>query len=160
MDAAQNTGSNQASELEVLWPGIVDSLPPNQRVWLASSKPLMLAESTAVVAVPNEFTRNQLEGRLRTRIEDTLSERLGKPVRLAVSVDPTLERRRVARPAGPHATPAWSAVPGPPPARGTRSGRLRRIDRRASLDDPPSTPSAARHDVRPDAAPTSADKST
>ena len=60
-------------------------------MWLTSSKPLMLAESTAVVAVPNEFTRNQLEGRLRTRIEDTLSERLGKPVRLAVSVDPTLE---------------------------------------------------------------------
>ena len=51
----------------------------------------MLAENTAVVAVPNEFTRNQLEGRLRTRIEDTLSERLGKPVRLAVSVDETLE---------------------------------------------------------------------
>jgi chromosomal replication initiator protein len=92
VDAGQNTGANQASELEVLWPGIVDSLPPNQRVWLTSSKPLMLAESTAVVAVPNEFTRNQLEGRLRTRIEDTLSERLGKPVRLAVSVDPSLER--------------------------------------------------------------------
>ena len=99
---AQGTGTNpgstgsgaekpQASQLEVLWPGIVDNLPPNQRVWLTSSKPLMLAENTAVVAVPNEFTRNQLEGRLRTRIEDTLSERLGKPVRLAVSVDPTLE---------------------------------------------------------------------
>ena len=91
MDAAQNTGHHQGSRLEVLWPGIVDSLPPNQRVWLASSKPLMLAENTAVVAVPNEFTRNQLEGRLRTRIEDTLSERLGKPVRLAVSVDPDLD---------------------------------------------------------------------
>ena len=91
MDAAQNTGHNQGSRLEVLWPGIVDSLPPNQRVWLASSKPLMLAENTAVVAVPNEFTRNQLEGRLRTRIEDTLSEQLGKPVRLAVSVDPDLD---------------------------------------------------------------------
>jgi chromosomal replication initiator protein len=69
----------------------VDSLPPNQRVWLSASKPLMLAENTAVVAVPNEFTRNQLEGRLRTRIEDTLSEHLGRPVRLAVSVDPELE---------------------------------------------------------------------
>ena len=102
MDSAHGTGTSpgstgsgaekpQASQLEVLWPGIVDNLPPNQRVWLTSSKPLMLAENTAVVAVPNEFTRNQLEGRLRTRIEDTLSERLGKPVRLAVSVDPTLE---------------------------------------------------------------------
>jgi chromosomal replication initiator protein len=120
VDAAQNTGSNQASELEVLWPGIVDSLPPNQRVWLTSSKPLMLAESTAVVAVPNEFTRNQLEGRLRTRIEDTLSERLGKPVRLAVSVDPTLERavsdqRGTAHPGlttGPGATPGTGAFAG------------------------------------------------
>ncbi len=92
MDAQHNPGLNQASELEVLWPGIVENLPPNQRVWLTTSKPLMLAESTAVVAVPNEFTRNQLEGRLRTRIEDTLSERLGKPVRLAVSVDPALEQ--------------------------------------------------------------------
>ncbi len=84
-------GSHRAVQLEVLWPGIVDNLPPNQRVWLAASKPLMLAENTAVVAVPDEFTRNQLEGRLRTRIEDALSDRLGKPVRLAVSVDPTLE---------------------------------------------------------------------
>ncbi len=118
---AHNTGSNQATELEVLWPGIVDSLPPNQRVWLASSKPLMLAESTAVVAVPNEFTRNQLEGRLRTRIEDTLSERLGKPVRLAVSVDPTLEPAPEAQPApsppgltsGPGATRGAGGMPGP-----------------------------------------------
>ncbi len=106
MDSTQGTGSigsagtpttgaggeqPHTSQLEALWPGIVDNLPPNQRVWLTHSKPLMLAENTAVVAVPNEFTRNQLEGRLRTRIEDTLSERLGKPVRLAVSVDPELE---------------------------------------------------------------------
>ncbi len=96
VDAGQNTGSaetgdNQANGLEALWPGIVESLPPNQRVWLAASKPLMLAQNTAVVAVPNEFTRNQLEGRMRTRIEDTLSELLGKPVRLAVSIDPALE---------------------------------------------------------------------
>ena len=101
----------QASQLEVLWPGIVDNLPPNQRVWLTSSKPLMLAENTAVVAVPNEFTRNQLEGRLRTRIEDTLSDRLGKPVRLAVSVDPTLER------AGHDAQGQLPGVAGPGPAR-------------------------------------------
>jgi chromosomal replication initiator protein len=121
VDPTQSTGGNQASELEVLWPGVVDSLPPNQRVWLASSKPLMLAESTAVVAVPNEFTRNQLEGRLRTRIEDTLSERLGKPVRLAVSVDPTLERpmgdpptpTQPAVTSGPGATRGAGGMPGP-----------------------------------------------
>ncbi|WP_460814171.1 chromosomal replication initiator protein DnaA [Nocardioides korecus] len=85
-------GREQAPvDLVALWPGVVDGLPPNQRVWLSSSKPLMLAENTAVVAVPNEFTRTQLEGRLRIRIEDALSDRIGRPVRLAVSVDPALE---------------------------------------------------------------------
>lgn len=128
MDAAQGTGSNssttrsngenpQASKLEVLWPGIVDNLPPNQRVWLAASKPLMLAENTAVVAVPNEFTRNQLEGRLRTRIEDTLSERLGKPVRLAVSVDETLERAVH----DPHTPQAHAALHDEPGSRGSET---------------------------------------
>jgi chromosomal replication initiator protein len=77
-------------ELDVLWPAILDSLAPNQRVWLASSKPVMLAESTAVIAVPNEFTRTQLEGRLRTRLEDALSDSLNKPIRIAVTVDDTL----------------------------------------------------------------------
>jgi chromosomal replication initiator protein len=86
-------------ELDVLWPAILDSLAPNQRVWLASSKPVMLAESTAVIAVPNEFTRTQLEGRLRTRLEDALSDSLNKPIRIAVTVDDTLA------PADPGASP-------------------------------------------------------
>ncbi|HEX7716224.1 MAG TPA: chromosomal replication initiator protein DnaA [Marmoricola sp.] len=73
-----------------MWPAILDSLAPNQRVWLASSKPVMLAESTAVIAVPNEFTRTQLEGRLRTRLEDALSDSLNRPIRIAVTVDDTL----------------------------------------------------------------------
>jgi chromosomal replication initiator protein len=86
------TGSNGSTgrELDALWPTILDSLAPNQRVWLASSKPVMLAESTAVIAVPNEFTRTQLEGRLRTRLEDALSDSLNRPIRIAVSVDESL----------------------------------------------------------------------
>jgi chromosomal replication initiator protein len=86
----------------VLWPAILDSLAPNQRVWLASSKPVMLAESTAVIAVPNEFTRTQLEGRLRTRLEDALSDSLNKPIRIAVTVDDTLAPAEPGSEAGPH----------------------------------------------------------
>jgi chromosomal replication initiator protein len=44
-----------------------------------------------VVSVPDDFTKARLEGRLRTWLEDTLGSRLGYPVRLAVSVDPTLD---------------------------------------------------------------------
>ncbi|HEY6932701.1 MAG TPA: chromosomal replication initiator protein DnaA [Marmoricola sp.] len=88
--------SNPArDELARLWPLIIENLAPNHRVWLTASQPVMLAENTAVIAVPNEFTRNQLEGRLRTRLEDSLSERLGKPIRIAVSVDETLDQRPV-----------------------------------------------------------------
>ncbi|MFL6172040.1 MAG: DnaA ATPase domain-containing protein, partial [Marmoricola sp.] len=55
----------------------------------------MLAESTAVIAVPNEFTRTQLEGRLRTRLEDALSDSLNRPIRIAVSVDESLPPAQV-----------------------------------------------------------------
>nr|WP_246000290.1 chromosomal replication initiator protein DnaA [Nocardioides pocheonensis] len=95
-----------------MWPAILDSLAPNQRVWLASSKPVMLAESTAVIAVPNEFTRTQLEGRLRTRLEDALSDSLNRPIRIAVSVDETL--------APPEGSPE-AGVPSAPDQAMTRS---------------------------------------
>ncbi|RYZ16853.1 MAG: AAA family ATPase, partial [Myxococcaceae bacterium] len=78
------------SRLTEVWPGIVNNLEPQQRAWLTTSRPVMLAESTAVIAVPNEFTRNQLEGRLRTRLEDALSDAIGQPLRIAVSVDEAL----------------------------------------------------------------------
>lgn len=114
-------------ELDVLWPVILDSLAPNQRVWLASSRPVMLAESTAVIAVPNEFTRTQLEGRLRTRLEDALSDSLNKPIRIAVTVDDTLAPDQAppvvpAEQADAHAVPAPEAetedrfAPPPEPA--------------------------------------------
>jgi len=101
-------------ELDVLWPAILDSLAPNQRVWLASSKPVMLAESTAVIAVPNEFTRTQLEGRLRTRLEDALSDSLNKPIRIAVTVDDTLAPAEpvAGAPAQEGAQPAGAGAPG------------------------------------------------
>ncbi|MFL6023244.1 MAG: chromosomal replication initiator protein DnaA [Marmoricola sp.] len=110
--AAGNNGSN-GRELDYLWPAILDSLAPNQRVWLASSKPVMLAESTAVIAVPNEFTRTQLEGRLRTRLEDALSDSLNRPIRIAVTVDDTLAPSEPA-PSNPHANAAGTTEGGRP----------------------------------------------
>ncbi|QWF22182.1 chromosomal replication initiator protein DnaA [Nocardioides sp. LMS-CY] len=81
----------QTSDLDVAWRGVVDDLQPNQRAWLKASEPVTLHESTAIVAVPNDFTRNQLEGRLRAQLEDALSERFGREIRLAVTVNPALE---------------------------------------------------------------------
>nr|WP_245644468.1 chromosomal replication initiator protein DnaA [Nocardioides jensenii] len=74
-----------------VWRTLVDDLQPNQRAWLRSSEPVTLHEQTAIIAVPNEFTRGQLEGRLRTRLEDSLTDALGHRVRIAVTVDPQLD---------------------------------------------------------------------
>jgi chromosomal replication initiator protein len=76
--------------LDSLWQGLVDDLPANQRAWLATSRPVTLHEGTAIIAVCDDFTRNQIEGRLRTRLEDALGAAFGHPVRIAVTVDPEL----------------------------------------------------------------------
>jgi chromosomal replication initiator protein len=86
----QRTGEPATSQLDSLWRSLVDDLPANQRAWLAASQPVTLHEGTAIIAVGNEFTRNQLEGRLRTRLEDALGSAFGRRVRIAVTVDPEL----------------------------------------------------------------------
>ena len=83
--------NDQANDLGTAWRAIVHELQPNQRAWLRASEPVTLHESTAIIAVPNDFTRGQLEGRLRAQLEDALSESFGREIRLAVSVNPALE---------------------------------------------------------------------
>jgi chromosomal replication initiator protein len=80
----------QPSRLDTVWRNLVDDLPPNQRAWLAASRPMTLHENTAIIAVGDDFTRNQIEGRLRTRLEDALGAAFDQQVRIAVTVDPEL----------------------------------------------------------------------
>ena len=72
------------------WRQVIGELQQHQRAWVSDSVPLTLHGSTAIIAVPNDFNRSQLEGRLRSTLEDGLSERLGREIRLAVTVDPSL----------------------------------------------------------------------
>jgi chromosomal replication initiator protein len=73
------------------WARLMEGLPASQRAWLAASHPLTLHGNTMIVAVKDEFTRGQLETRLRPRLEDSLSAWLGRGIRLAVTVDPSLD---------------------------------------------------------------------
>ncbi len=82
----------QMSDLDQAWHSVLTDLQPHQRAWLHDSKPVTLHESTAIVAVPNEFTRSQLEGRLRAQLEDALTDRFGHEIRIAVTVDTSLEQ--------------------------------------------------------------------
>src|SRR3954471_11517578 len=80
----------QVADLVRAWTQLLDELPTSHRAWLTASRPVTLHESTAIVAVPDDFTRSQLESRLRPRLEHVLSESLGRAVHLAVTVDPSL----------------------------------------------------------------------
>ena len=65
-------------------------LTPQQRAFVALTRPLGLVEDTALVAAPNEFTKDVLEARLRPVVVQALSQTLGREIRLAVTVDPTI----------------------------------------------------------------------
>ena len=86
----EQSTSGSTSDLGTAWRGVVADLQPNQRAWLRASEPVTLHESTAIIAVADEFTRNQIEGRLRTRLEDALGNAFDRQVRIAVTVDPEL----------------------------------------------------------------------
>jgi chromosomal replication initiator protein len=80
----------EVADLFRAWTRLIDGLPASHRAWLSASQPVTLHESTAIVAVPDDFTRNQLETRLRPALEAGLSQALGEHVRLAVTIDANL----------------------------------------------------------------------
>jgi len=77
-----------STPLDSTWRTVVSALEPNQAAWLTSSKPISLHEGLAIIEVPDDFTRNQIEGRLRGQLEDALSAVYGGELRLVVTVNP------------------------------------------------------------------------
>ncbi|WP_381552487.1 chromosomal replication initiator protein DnaA, partial [Streptomyces eurythermus] len=55
--------------------------------WIRRCQPLALVADTALLAVPNEFAKNVLEGRLAPVVSETLSRECGRPIRIAITVD-------------------------------------------------------------------------
>lgn len=62
-------------------------LSAQQRAWLKLSKPLGLLEDTALLAAPNEFTKELIESRLRPFVAHALSAEFGREIRVAVTVE-------------------------------------------------------------------------
>ena len=79
-----------SDQLPQAWSYIVKQTPARHRGLLRNTKPLAVVQNTVMVAVPNEYTRDQLENRLRPTIEESLSDCFRHMTRLAVTVDPDI----------------------------------------------------------------------
>ena len=90
-DAQTDASPDAAGDLHAAWRGVLEDLQAYQRAWLRTSQPVTVHENTAILSVPNEFTRGQLEGKLRAQIEEALGAAYGRTMRIAVTVDPALE---------------------------------------------------------------------
>ena len=129
----------------------VAGVTPQQRAFVRLTRPVGLLDGTALLAAPNDLTKEVLEQRMRETITDLLSEQLGHPVRLAVTVDPALAAATAPPPtpaAGIGMVGAWAASPRlpapsrrgrrpPPPAVGIRCRASARSTtrRRAAADE-------------------------
>ena len=86
-------------ELTELWDRIVEHVSagePQHRAFLAMTKPLGLLQNdggatSLLVAAPNAFAKDVLESRLRSVVNEVLTQELGEKANIAVMVDETLE---------------------------------------------------------------------
>ena len=100
------------ADLAAVWPRVLEQLLGEGRGqgveakdehWIRRCQPLALVADTALLAVPNEFAKGVLEGRLAPVVSDTLSRECGRPIRIAITVDDS-----AGEPPAPPSLPAQS----------------------------------------------------
>ncbi|GAA4953360.1 chromosomal replication initiator protein DnaA [Streptomyces heliomycini] len=103
-----------------MWPRVLEQLLGEGRGqgvevkdehWIRRCQPLALVADTALLAVPNEFAKGVLEGRLAPVVSETLSRECGRPIRIAITVDDTVgEPPPAPRPPSRYEEPELPAV--------------------------------------------------
>jgi chromosomal replication initiator protein len=89
-----------------------------QRAYLRETRLRAIVEDTALLSVPDAFTRDQIEMKLRPAITDALSRRLGRAIQVAVTLSATDRPSQPAMPP-PVADPTVADAPVSPPVPGT-----------------------------------------
>ncbi|WP_079158982.1 chromosomal replication initiator protein DnaA [Streptomyces sp. SAT1] len=105
------------ADLAAVWPRVLEQLLGEGRGqgletkdgrWIRRCQPLALVADTALLAVPNEFAKNVLEGRLAPVVSESLSRECGRPIRIAITVDSSIGE---SQPPAPSAQPSPAAPP-------------------------------------------------
>ncbi|MGW5199960.1 chromosomal replication initiator protein DnaA [Streptomyces spiralis] len=98
------------ADLAAVWPRVLEQLLGEGRGqgveakdehWIRRCQPLALVADTALLAVPNEFAKGVLEGRLAPIVSDTLSRECGRPIRIAITVDSSVGEPQNTTPPAP-----------------------------------------------------------
>src|SRR3954464_8658655 len=81
------------SDLSTVWASATEELADEiasaqQRAYLRLTRLRAIVEDTALLSVPDTYTRDVIESRLRLAITEALSRRLGRPIQVAVTVRP------------------------------------------------------------------------
>ncbi|MEU7381597.1 MULTISPECIES: chromosomal replication initiator protein DnaA [unclassified Streptomyces] len=96
------------ADLAAVWPRVLEQLLGEGRVqgveakdehWIRRCQPLALVADTALLAVPNEFAKGVLEGRLAPAVSESLSRECGRPIRIAITVDSSVGESQAPAPA-------------------------------------------------------------
>ncbi|WBB48295.1 chromosomal replication initiator protein DnaA [Verrucosispora sp. WMMA2044] len=79
------------TDLAAVWTATTDELADEiisaqQRAYLRLTRLRAIVEDTVLLSVPDAFTRDVIESRLRPAITEALTRRLGRPVQVAVTV--------------------------------------------------------------------------
>ncbi|AGZ41450.1 chromosomal replication initiator protein dnaa [Actinoplanes friuliensis DSM 7358] len=91
------------ADLNELWTAVTDELtdrvPVRERAYLRLTRLHAIVEDTALLSVPDAFTRDVIESRLRPEIVDALANHLDRRIQIAVTVQSS------AQPATPEPEP-------------------------------------------------------
>ncbi|TYC01846.1 chromosomal replication initiator protein DnaA [Micromonospora sp. WP24] len=103
-----------STDLAAVWTAATDELADEiisaqQRAYLRLTRLRAIVEDTALLSVPDAFTRDVIESRLRPAITEALTRRLGRPIQVAVTV------RVPEDPAGRPAGTVYRSTPEPGP---------------------------------------------
>ncbi|MFJ9815937.1 chromosomal replication initiator protein DnaA [Streptomyces sp. NPDC101151] len=144
------------ADLAAVWPRVLEQLLGEGRGqgveakdehWIRRCQPLALVADTALLAVPNEFAKGVLEGRLAPIVSETLSRECGRPIRIAITVDDS-----AGEPPAPQAPPAQPQPRYEEPE--LPSGPYEGYGRHRAADPSPGGEPGSRGDQLPTARPT------
>jgi chromosomal replication initiator protein len=96
LHSRDNDGRGNGGDLSEVWSRAMnelsaESVTSQHRAFLRLTRPMGLIDDTALLAAPSDYIKGKLESELRALVTDALRRELGREVRIAVTVDPSLD---------------------------------------------------------------------